>query len=455
MNEGSNHINYSAEDIEKYHLGALSPADMHAMEKAALDDPFLADAIEGYQLAHEKNIDRREAVEELQQSLAARVKEKDTVPAIGFAWWKIAAVLILLTGGVWFYKLVNSKSAEQSVVVNEKKGQQPIPASQPAHDSLTTRNSDTVAVSDGLALNEKIQKRNNGVSVMELKKEENKMSQPVARMDDVSPAKPSQNPLNEKRETVTAGKAASKISSKDDTLANTTAVSNAVTNNEIARENADKKEKAATEAFMKTQPAAGISTNTFNGMVVDQSNKPVPNASVQVPILNKAFVTDNNGNFSFKAPDTALTVSVGSVGFEQQNIRLNNSVAFNQVTLKPSNQSLNDVVVVGYGAKKSRQSRRLSKDFSINVLDAEPSVDWNEYTQYLEKNKRLTNETKDIHGDVVVSFVINNKNELVNFKIEKSLQADLDAEAIRLIKEGPSWKLIRGKKAKASVIVKF
>ena len=37
--------------------------------------------------------------------------------------------------------------------------------------------------------------------------------------------------------------------------------------------------------------------------------------------MNKAFVTDNKGNFSFSAPDTAVNVSIASVGFEQQNIR--------------------------------------------------------------------------------------------------------------------------------------
>ena len=48
MPENNNIQNYSAADIERYHKGQLTPEEMHAMEKAALDDPFLADAIEGY-----------------------------------------------------------------------------------------------------------------------------------------------------------------------------------------------------------------------------------------------------------------------------------------------------------------------------------------------------------------------------------------------------------------------
>ena len=45
---------YSAQDIQRYLKGQMSPEEMHAIETAALDDPFLADAIEGYELALEK-----------------------------------------------------------------------------------------------------------------------------------------------------------------------------------------------------------------------------------------------------------------------------------------------------------------------------------------------------------------------------------------------------------------
>ena len=34
-------------DIEKYLRGELSSSEMHQLEKKALDDPFLADALEG------------------------------------------------------------------------------------------------------------------------------------------------------------------------------------------------------------------------------------------------------------------------------------------------------------------------------------------------------------------------------------------------------------------------
>ena len=51
MPEEKNIINYTAADIEKYWKGKLIPGEMNTMEKAAMDDPFLADALEGYKNA--------------------------------------------------------------------------------------------------------------------------------------------------------------------------------------------------------------------------------------------------------------------------------------------------------------------------------------------------------------------------------------------------------------------
>ncbi|HPH25121.1 MAG TPA: hypothetical protein PLW32_14630, partial [Chitinophagaceae bacterium] len=52
MANNNEHINYSKADIEKYLQGKMNAAEMYALEKAALQDPFLADAIEGFEIAN-------------------------------------------------------------------------------------------------------------------------------------------------------------------------------------------------------------------------------------------------------------------------------------------------------------------------------------------------------------------------------------------------------------------
>src|SRR5215203_1449516 len=91
---------YTAKDIERYHGGALSASEMHALEKAALDDLFLADALEGYQHTQTAAGD----LASLQQKLQARIQNdegKKKIFFIGSNWMKIAALFILFAGGGW------------------------------------------------------------------------------------------------------------------------------------------------------------------------------------------------------------------------------------------------------------------------------------------------------------------------------------------------------------------
>ena len=49
MTDSSKYNNgFTVDDIERYYSGKMSPVEMHQLEKAAMEDPFLADALEGY-----------------------------------------------------------------------------------------------------------------------------------------------------------------------------------------------------------------------------------------------------------------------------------------------------------------------------------------------------------------------------------------------------------------------
>ena len=134
MKDNSNHITYSAADIEKYWKGQLSAAEQHAMEKAALEDPFLADAMEGYETpAGSRPAVIAADITDLEKRLAERVAEKKKAAVIPFGWWKIAAILVIVAGAGWLYTAVNNKDEQENtaVVKNEQ-------IQEPQKDNTTT-----------------------------------------------------------------------------------------------------------------------------------------------------------------------------------------------------------------------------------------------------------------------------------------------------------------------------
>ena len=125
VSEEKNIINYTAADIEKYWKGTLSAAEMHAMEKAAMDDPFLADALEGY-----KNINVADAgIDSLKEKLDKRVAA--VVPILNlkrkrFTWVRVAAAIIIIVGiGLLVQKLVFNDRNKSSLATWKKKKDNP------------------------------------------------------------------------------------------------------------------------------------------------------------------------------------------------------------------------------------------------------------------------------------------------------------------------------------------
>ncbi len=94
-------------DVRKYLAGELSAREMHDLEKAALDDPFLTDALEGLALRADP-LDHD--LTELKARLDARVNEKKKHRVVPL-WMRVAAAVILLVGlGTTVYYTQQGKS---------------------------------------------------------------------------------------------------------------------------------------------------------------------------------------------------------------------------------------------------------------------------------------------------------------------------------------------------------
>jgi len=118
MNKDKKNIIYTAQDIEQYLAGKLTASQMHAMEKAALDDSLLAEAMEGYEGMKEK--DWSVQLGALRQQIAEKGSGAKIIPLHQSTgrWWKIAAAIFVIGTGTALTYILTKDNPE------EKPGQQ-------------------------------------------------------------------------------------------------------------------------------------------------------------------------------------------------------------------------------------------------------------------------------------------------------------------------------------------
>jgi len=112
--------NYQLSRIHNYVMGLMSKEEMYAMEKEALEDPFLQDAIDGYRL--QQGVDRQQ-LSILQQRLARKLESKDRDKTKRFYSWQrltiglAAAVLFMVACSLILFKYLNQQRPNENTEV--------------------------------------------------------------------------------------------------------------------------------------------------------------------------------------------------------------------------------------------------------------------------------------------------------------------------------------------------
>ncbi|HEY9543940.1 MAG TPA: TonB-dependent receptor [Prevotella sp.] len=130
---------------------------------------------------------------------------------------------------------------------------------------------------------------------------------------------------------------------------------------------------------------------TCKGKVVDNQGEPIIGASVMIIGQKKGAVSDLDGRFSLSDVKMGATLSVSYVGYKTQNVVWNGKDL--TITLMEDSETLNDVVVVGYGSQKK-----------INLTGAVSVVN----TKTLE-GRSVQNLAQALQGSVPgLNFSVNN-----------------------------------------------
>jgi outer membrane receptor protein involved in Fe transport len=95
-------------------------------------------------------------------------------------------------------------------------------------------------------------------------------------------------------------------------------------------------------------------TKTIRGKVTDATGSPIPNASIIIKGTNTGTTSNSDGIFSLTVSESSRALVISAVGMEPHEVSLANKT-FIEVSLKPEDKSLQEVVVTSFGITRDKK----------------------------------------------------------------------------------------------------
>lgn len=411
----------SNDDIKRYLKGEMSPAEMHALEKRALDDPFLADALEG---ASNHAGQFEDDIDELHR----RISSKTTRRRQGVRWYYQAAAAVLLMGvsATLIYYLSVRDQAVTAITMNTPRETQENYAA-PA-DSLPPGEIPPAEAEGEDPVKRQAQKKEAAPRQLA------EADAPAADSDLIAEEEVLQEEIIVPADEVAPSPEARERASRADTVE---VQSFALRPNESEAAGAVARERTIPPRVSAAKTKAA---RTVKGKVTDSDDGlPLPGVNVLVKGTETGTMTDVNGNYELQISDSTQRLVFSFIGLESREVNIPrppNAVSEVNVQMEPEESSLNEVVVVGYGTENDVASEDTKWE------PAEPAGGKKAFRRYLESNLRYPKDAleNNVEGKVTVQFTIEPTGSLTDFRVVRGLGHGCDEEVIRLIKEGPEWR---------------
>ncbi len=112
---------------------------------------------------------------------------------------------------------------------------------------------------------------------------------------------------------------------------------------------------------------------TIKGTVTDENGEPLIGATVKVEGSSAGTVTDLDGHYQLQLPANAKQISVSYVGYYTSTLNVASETM--NISMNRDSQTLNDVVVIGYGVRKKNDLTGSvatigSKDFNKGMISS-------------------------------------------------------------------------------------
>jgi hypothetical protein len=440
--------------IEQYLAGTLDPKQMHVLEKQALDDPFLADALEGYA----RNTHTGHDLSILQRQLHERIMLlQENKKVFDFTWQRLsvaaAAAVLFISAGILFW--MKFEKHEVQTASNDKQ----------VETALTPI--DSLNKMRNLPYKEKQiePESNSSISTAILKPaSENRARAPKKQYNVQLPAKklfPEFVKSNDKiadnePALISAAPAPSTATDDISSALQGRASGVAVTQNkstvldEVVVVGYATQRKKDITGSVTTVEAKDFVGYTLSGKIVSKADgEPLPGVAIKDKLSNKTTSTNAKGEFNLYLDSVAANLVVTYIGFNAAEIKAKAGQDL-KISLTESTSALNEVVVVGYGTRTDAEDRSEAK-----IIYAEPVAGWKAYTKYMSANVKHPFGEAIQTGKVKISFDVDYAGNLSNFIVLKGLSEKYNNEAIKLIQDGPKWNSAGNPNAKGFVTITF
>lgn len=408
-------------DIRKYLQNELSATERHTLEKRALHDPFLADALEGVE-----QISGAEFSKDV-RDLNRRILSKETKPILSPL--RIAAgILLLAAAGVVVFQFSESQKPERLGFQDET------PRPESAGDSLSDFTEENKAGTEGQVDH----------AETETIKAEDKPTQPL-----LADAEKSSGDMTKDEERPTApltrsagdtsGVKEAMVLAEDAPVAVETGERQEVTAKEPVAEPLASSEALRRSKSMAESGAGVTAQNYVKGRVTSEDGAPLPGVNVAINGSTTGTLTDTRGNFQIYTEEAAPTLTFSFIGLASQKVKVENSQEAVSVQMKQDVDQWSEVVVTGYGVSAGDNKESATPYPTLRL--AQPGNGKESFQDYLRANMIYPKIALDnkIEGSVTVEFSVNKEGQLSDFSVIKGIGYGCDEELIRLIKSGPQW----------------
>ncbi|GHN00206.1 collagen-binding protein [Cytophagales bacterium WSM2-2] len=431
------------DDIIRYRNGEMSAQEMHALERKALNDPFLADALEGIENISAENL--ASDIEELNRKIAGEKRR-----SLLFTPLRIAAGVVLVTASVFLlYKLTPKK--ENLALKNEKNS--------PADSSISKKDEQNQPV-------EEAKKKEPTAASGEIKVATKSESKPVrqeapkpetnrsdSKLDDHANLAVAQAEDEKKIVDQVSVVATQQAPVVVDKVKEAPAPELQVTEKELEKKKEVKEEVSRSFAAQGAGLARKTQQQAITGRVISaEDGSPLPGVNVTIEGTKEGTMTDGNGYFTLPKKEEQERLVFSFIGLQSEEVDATGKDKMDDVRMKQDVTQLNEVVVTAYGGVRDADEK---EEPVIHI--GSPIGGRRAFSKYLDTNVRYTEEAlkNNVKGKVKVEFDLHSDGSFDGYRVVKSLGHGCDEELIRLIKDGPKWlpTTENGKPVESKVIV--